>query len=727
MTTLRNRPASQLLIAATVLVVVGCCLLRSATERIDVAAQAGFPVRFIRLSEVVERPAEIRPALAARQRTSVSAEVAALPVAGSTAPPKLQLPSHAGPAFVSHPSFADASGSLTTTPVVEASGSWAKASVGNLRPATVRIDSEDGPPLVSSDAGNNETLFPRSLELMPPPPTGNVHAASNGGTSDVTSPRTGSRFQLPRVVAGTASPSPAISAAKKASTSTSLNLAPLSPVPPNTRPPAPQTPDLNRASFFKLAEQPQVGEHFHQSPPCIDPRAGAIPADIADFQPAPCFDFTHDPAAALDIYAGKPCQPTQRPWLELGRCWYDKGPLPASQSWFGFHNPDQFQFILAGDQRIAYASNTQRNDSTSLIAAQLNLDFDLRLTSTERFHWFIQPLTQGTQNSRWLLDEDEFDSELNADFLFGYFEGDLGAMVGGWRGQTLPFDLPFSLGVMPLVLQNGVWMEDAILGVAATLPAQNLPRLGVSNFDITFLAGYDQLDSPAFEGDDNAAKIYAILAFIEAWGGYVEADYAFLEDRSAARDRSYHNAAIGYTRRFGLLSNSTRVIANAGQSTAGGPNTADGVLLLSENSLITSSPYSCVPYLNLFAGFDRPQSAARQAAAGGVLRNTGILFETDNLTGYPTLDPTANETFGFAAGLNLLAPDFSQQLILEAAWLGTMGDDATRVTRGNQGGVGARYQLPLSHRVILRMDVMAGFLESDADVHGARIEMRRKF
>lgn len=492
--------------------------------------------------------------------------------------------------------------------------------------------------------------------------------------------------------------------------------------------PAPtQGPDPARATQFQLAEQPQPGEHFGQTPPRVDPRAAEISFERNDFAPDPIRQETFQPEADIKIYAGKVFQPTQRPGAEWFRNWYDRGQIPESYSWFGFHNPDQFQFIVSGDQRNGFASNAQNGNSTTLFASQLNLDFDLRLTSTERLHWFITPLTRGADSTRWLLDDDRVVSEVNADLLFGFFEGDLGAITGGIIGQTLPADLPFSVGVMPLVVQNGVWMEDAILGVAATMPAQNLPALGISNMDLTFLFGFDQLDSPAFEGDDNAAKIYAWMAWIEAWNGYLEADYAFLEDRDALRDRSYHNIALGWTRRYGLLSNSVRAIANAGQSTDGGANTADGLLLISENSLVTSQPYTVVPYFNLWAGFDRPQSAARQAAAGGVLRNTGILFETDNLTGYPTLDATANNTFGMAAGINMIPPDFSQQLILEAAWLQAFEEDATRIANGNQYGIGARYQLPISNSMLVRADAMYGFLESDRDLHGVRLELRKKF
>jgi hypothetical protein len=246
--------------------------------------------------------------------------------------------------------------------------------------------------------------------------------------------------------------------------------------------------------------------------------------------------------------------------------------------------------------------------------------------------------------------------------------------------------------------------------------------------DVTFFAAYDNINSPAFAADNDVAKIYGVASFIEALGGYFEIDYAFLEDRDFVRDRSYHNIGMAFSRRYGrFLSNSIRVIGNAGQSTAGGPNTADGVVVLLENSLITSRTQTFVPYFNLFAGFDRPQSAARADSAGGILRNTGILFESDGMTNYPTLDPTANDTWGGAVGLNILTPNFDQQLVLELAALQTMGNPATRNATADQYGAGVRYQIPLSNAWILRADGMYGFFREVPDVHGARLELRHKF
>ena len=478
---------------------------------------------------------------------------------------------------------------------------------------------------------------------------------------------------------------------------------------------------------FKLAAQPQIGDHYIEDNPQTDDFAHLMEPLASDFSADALNPYLpYDPGTQMDVYQGKTLNANQRPLVELGRPWYQLGQLSPGSSLLGFHNNFVPQFLIFGDSRVGYASNNQNGQSDSLVATQLNLDFDLKITGTERFHAFVSP-TGGAQHNRYSFDEDRFIFEGDANIDFGFFEGDLGAIVGGAIGKTLPFDLPFTVGIIPLVFQNGIWLEDAFLGFAATLPAKNSPRLNISNMDITFFAGYDKLNSDAFPGDDSAARVMGIASFIEALNGYIEVDYAFLDDRTFD-DRSYHNIGIGYTRRYGrFLSNSTRVIVNAGQSTDVVENTADGVLLLSENSLITGHPTNIVPYFNMFAGFDRPQSVARAGAAGGILRNTGILFESDNLTGYPTLDATANETYGFAAGLNLLGRELDQQLVLETAMLGVMGDAATRRAQGDQFGVGFRYQLPLSNSVIFRADGMMGFLRNDDDISGIRVELRKKF
>ena len=494
---------------------------------------------------------------------------------------------------------------------------------------------------------------------------------------------------------------------------------------PKKKKPGPQDSNSLNPSNFRLAGQPELGHHFHPHLPETDKRTWLVEPELQDFHPGPYYEhLPYDPYPQMQVYEGKTLNATQRPLLELGEPWYQLGQVAEGKDFLGFHNQFKPQLLAFGDFRTAYASNNNVGDSDSQVAFEWNLNLNLQLTATERFAAFVAPLNKGENNTRFELDNDQYVDAWNADFQFGYFEGDLGAIVGGAIGQTLPFDAPFAIGVMPLLFQNGVWLEDQFLGAAFTIPAQNSPKLDISNMDITFFFGFDEITSAAFDFEDDVAKLYGIASFIEATNGYWEIDYAYIEDRNLARDRSYHNIGIGYTRRYGhFLSNSTRVIVNAGQSTEGGPNTADGVLLLSENSLITAFPSTVVPYLNMFAGFDRPQ----KAAGANILRNTGILFESDGLTGYPTLDDTARNTFGGAMGINMLPRDFSQQLVLEAAYVGVMGDAADRFAQGDQFGLGARYQLPLNNSVILRADAMVGFLRNSEDISGARIELRRKF
>ena len=290
------------------------------------------------------------------------------------------------------------------------------------------------------------------------------------------------------------------------------------------------------------------------------------------------------------------------------------------------------------------------------------------------------------------------------------------------RDRFAPFDLPFVAGKFPLLFQNGVWLFDAVEGFAFTFPAKNSPLFDWSNTDLTFFFIFEDIDSLAFDNDEDA-EAFGFNWFLEAYDGYFEIGYAFLHDTSG-QGLSYHNATFAYTRRyFHRVSNSIRVIVNAGQDPVNGDDTADGTAVLLENALISHKPLVFVPYFNLFAGFGRPQQVAGQA----LLTNTGINFESDGLTGFPLLDPTANDTYGGALGVNWLGCDFSWQLMLELATVQTFGDDPNRNAAGDQYAFGMRYQMPLTNAWLIRFDSMVGLRESDENVRGARMELRWKF
>lgn len=474
--------------------------------------------------------------------------------------------------------------------------------------------------------------------------------------------------------------------------------------------------------------------------PAMDPVASPVAVDKALFGPDPDYGpVAYDAQAQIDIYGGKYAVNGPRPLLEIGRALYGSGSLGSGIPLMGDKNRFFPQALLFGDVRNVVAFNDLGANELAVAATQLNLNLDMKLTGTERVHVFWKPFERGKEITRIELSRTDGRPEksvaiFNPDPVTAFFEGDLGAMYSNFTNVHAAFDAPVAFGRMPLLFQNGVWLEDAMLGVAATIPARHIGSLDVSNLDITVFAAFDEVTSPAFRNAaggiaDHAARAYGVKGFFDTRQGYLETGYAYLEDRrDGAADFSYHNISVAFTRRYGgWLSNSIRVIANVGQNPgAGRTQTADGWLVLVENSLVTSKPSTLVPYVNAWYGSDRPQSVARAGAAGGVLRNTGLAFETDGMTGFPTLDDTAHDTYGGAVGVQYLF-NLDRQVVAEIAALDTRDTSPGRPVQGPQAAFSLRAQQPLNDRWILRADAVYGVRERQSDFAGARLELRRKF
>ena len=148
-------------------------------------------------------------------------------------------------------------------------------------------------------------------------------------------------------------------------------------------------------------------------------------------------------------------------------------------------------------------------------------------------------------------------------------------------------------------------------------------------------------------------------------------------------------------------------------------------MLLIENSLVTRSQYTLVPYLNFFISHDSPQSVAKDADGGGILKNTGINFETDGLTGSPRLDDAGRNSYVGAAGIQYLF-DLKRQLVVELASIRPQGGNAGNGTPA-QVALGIRYQMALDQAWIFRSDLMVAHRQSQSDLKGIRFELRRKF
>jgi hypothetical protein len=492
-------------------------------------------------------------------------------------------------------------------------------------------------------------------------------------------------------------------------------------------------------------------------------------------------NLVYDSNAQKLIYGGKSAVNTARPLLEIGRGLYAPGEYKPGLP---------FHFIVYGDIQTGSGFNRFASNQEAVLGLRANLELDLKLTSTERIHALIQPfdtnnlptqislLNQGKNTSKQGFShtfrrciDDKIDANgctaLEAfDEIFGnlFFEGEMK-------------NIPFSLGKIPHLLQNGVWMEDAYLGAAMSIASKNSVTFDISNYDISFFVAGLGVNDRVFGGANRNGgdqSIFGTSFFLETLGGYIEGGYGFVFDHGSQKDRvlfsqdirlngknfsgnlSYHNFTIALTKRYGgWLSNSIRLIGNVGQEnlnilnpTLTDPKTvknANGFAILIENSLITKNSLTFVPYFNLFIGIDSPQAIAKQF---GLLRNTGILFENNILTGQQSLFDNPDDSVGGALGLQYLFA-LDQQLVLEVAGSASICRDKNAKNllnqtckRGqingenvlDQAAVGLRYQLPfqiIKKAWIFRADSLFGTFDSESQNHqtffGARIELRRKF
>ena len=448
------------------------------------------------------------------------------------------------------------------------------------------------------------------------------------------------------------------------------------------------------------------------------------------FRSDPQYEANYNVQGQVDVYGAKTAVEPPRPLLELGRQQYTSGAYDASSTLLGKKNPLLPGLSIYGDWRTAVAYNQNAGKDIAQVATRLNLDVDFKITGTERIHAFFTPLQKNAKFTRFEFGGGDADNKFNFEFdpepqtLF--LEGDFGSLYSGLSGQEASFDLPFTVGLFPLFLQNGIWANDAILGGAVSLPAKNSAALGLANFDVTFFAAFNDVDNAGIIGadaaDNTTTNLYGVTAFIDAYDGYIETGYGLIQGRDEQDGLLTHFLTGAYTRRYNnTLSNSTRVFANFGEDPEG---ESDGVAIISENSLITGLPSTLLPYANFFVGFGNPQPLVDGNGAG-ILKNVGINFETDALTGYPKLDDTGSNTLGGAIGLQYLF-DLDEQLALEAAMVQPFKNDGIGA-QDAQYGFGARYQIPIDRAWLFRADATYQILEGAEDNFGIRAEIRRKF
>ena len=449
------------------------------------------------------------------------------------------------------------------------------------------------------------------------------------------------------------------------------------------------------------------------------------------FQPDPQYEKKYSVEEQVDIYGAKSAVEPPRPLLELGREQYTSGIYDESSTFLGETNPLLPGLAIYGDWRTAVAYNNNNGKDIAQIATRLNLDVDFKITGTERIHAFFTPLQENNNKfTRFEFGGGNGNEKFNDEFDFEpqtlFFEGDVGSLYSGFSGKEASFDLPFTVGLFPLFLQNGIWANDAILGGAVSLPAKNSAALGLANFDVTFFAGFDNVDNAGIIGADDADnhrqplwrdRLHRRLQRLYRSGLRPDTGPRRTgRPADALPDRLLQPALLQYLVELDPLVRELREDPEGN---------SDGFAIISENSLISGLPSTLLPYANFFVGFGNPQPLVDGNGAG-ILKNVGINFETDALTGYPKLDDTGSNALGGAIGLQYLF-NLDQQLVFEVAMVQPFEDDGIGA-QDAQYGFGVRYQIPIDRAWLFRADATYQILEGgDEDNFGIRAEVRRKF
>ncbi len=423
-----------------------------------------------------------------------------------------------------------------------------------------------------------------------------------------------------------------------------------------------------------------------------------------------------------------PVDPVERlqPLLEVGDPFLGKGPISP-----GIKTPTgqllQPWFLLFGTFRSAFQSFESDDVNTIEWANRLDLHGNLNLSGTERLLFSMRPIDRETgdySGYNFEPDEDQgWQEDFNARLTQLYFEGDFGEIFPGLDPtDSRAFDVGFSIGRQPVLIQDGLLLNDIIDMVGIT--RNSLVFEGVSNLRMTGVFGWNHINRGnndlADNNNDQAAHLFGLFSEADtAWDNTVSLDVVYVDDD---RDGNAWYLGAASTQRFGWLNTTFRVAGSVpdGEETA---TVGRGVLLLSQLSGTLPGSDS-VAYFNTFWNIDRFTSAARSPDQGGPLANLGILYGPVGMGRYGVpLGQPIDDTIGMAIGYQTFLGGIDGQIILElGARTSTKGERDEGVL-----GVGARYQRAIGKRHVLRLDSFVAGQEGDGPSYGLRMEWMIKF
>ncbi len=335
--------------------------------------------------------------------------------------------------------------------------------------------------------------------------------------------------------------------------------------------------------------------------------------------------------------------------------------------------PRLWGYLISRTAVQSFNNGSPNSQRETEIATRLDAFFNLQLTGTEKVLLGLRPVDKNRFSDFTKYTISGREEGLDIDYRLGletlFFEGDLGSLFPVFDKEgIIPLDFGFTVGRQPLVIQEGILINDTIDAVG--LIRNNIPVPGTSNFRVSGMYGWNRTDRN--DGKSGDEEFFGLFTAADMHRSTVNLDLIYIKDGEVSGDGLYAGlSSIQRIPELGGISTAFRVNASYAVTKDRDRNSSrlgTGVLFTSEISK-TVHGSSDIVYFNSFLGLGNFTQAGREAIVGGPLANTGILFASASLSLYGAeINPfIPDDVIGGAIGYQAFWDDHRRNLVLEIA------------------------------------------------------------
>lgn len=411
------------------------------------------------------------------------------------------------------------------------------------------------------------------------------------------------------------------------------------------------------------------------------------------------------------------------PLIEIGGAFLGPGDinegfeLPTGAVWIP-------QLWVYGNIRTAlnFVERERGGQDVAEAAVRADVNFNLKLTATERFFMQVQPLHDEEGFTTYAFEDGRDETSEHASFRITnlFFEGDLGEMFPNLDpSDEMALDIGFAVGRMPIFFQEGMLINDRMDAVGLVRDTVIFP--GVIDTKFTALFAWNEVNRNDNDEDDEAL-LFGLFTETDLRKSTVAADIAYVDsDDSNGGDGIF--LGLSSVQRISDINTAFRVNQSFSLDGAN-PQVNTGTLFFSEVSFTPLGTHDLV-YWNAFLGIEQFSSASRDINAGGPLGRVGLLFAAPGIGRAPApLGNRAEEAWGGAVGYQMFFNDDATQVVLEAGGIKS-GADFRRVRDG--AGAGFRVQHKFLERYLVQLDGFYTYREVERETVGGRVEFLVQF